>query len=481
MQHTGISTENAPGGQAQGATGKEISTDEVSNTTSVETCQSTTETKAPSQTGKVVLTVAKSMLSPLTKSFSLSANGDLLKKSGGKLVYGELYKAEVRDATELSILLKRQTAYNALIYGVCACDKAFIATESHIEDLRRGDKTHENVSIKGGKVYGKDDIPFIARTRQNFHYSDGPAVMMIDYDVPRTEGMERLDVEALLEVLNKASSGFLDKAPFIVAHSTSSFIYNGEVQLKGASGVRVLVLVQNGTDVKRAGEVLFNRLVLFGQGYAEISKSGNIEVKTIVDRYVWRPERFDFVSGAHCEAPLEQRRPAFEVHNSEAAYLDTVSAFPDLTIAERKALAAIKEEIKKSVADAARKVRVEWAEAQAKKKFETLGIDTDNELIEYDKTRRMYLRAVENKVLMGDFELIAQNGEPVTVGTIMDDPATWHGKKFHDPLEPDYNDSDPRICTAYLYTKGAKYLYSFAHGGRRFILINPGTIFGLIL
>jgi len=416
------------------------------------------------------LTVVTAKGNALTKSFSLSSDGELVKKPGGKLFSGELYRAEVRDASELAAILKRQTPHNALIYGVCPYDKALIATEGHIEALRRGDETHENVSVKGGKVYGKDDIPFIARTRSNFSYPDGPAVMMIDYDAPRVDGVERLEKDTLLDTLNQASSDAFKKSPFVLAHSTSSFIYNGDTQLKGTSGIRLLLLVKSGADIQRAGKVLFDRLVLAGHGYAEISRAGTISVKTLVDQFVWQPERFDFVSGAHCEPPLEQRRPDFEVHNGNAPFLNTETAFPDLSIRERKELAAITESVKKSVADEARKVRIEWAETQAKKKCEALGIDLDEDPIEYDKKRRMYLRAVESKVLMGDFELIAQSGEVVTVGVIMDDPATWNGKKFHDPLEPDYNNDDPRICTAYLFTKGQKHLHSFAHGGRKFIL-----------
>lgn len=433
-------------------------------------CCSSTDSLTLAARQVALLTVVTSKGGALTKSFSLSNDGELVKKPGGKLFSGELYRAEVRDAAELAALLAKQTPHNALIYGVCDYDKALIATESRIKALRRGDETHENVTVKGGKVYGKGDIPFIDRTRSNFHYPDGPCVMMLDYDVPRVEGFEGLEPDALLEILNRASGGFLEKAPFIVAHSTSSFIYNGDTQLKGASGIRVLVLVENGSHIERAGKVLFDRLILAGHGYAEISVSGNVEVKTLVDKYVWMPERFDFVSGAHCESPLEQRRPAFEVHNSAAAYLDAAAAFPELSTKERKELASIKEGIKKGVADEARRVRIEWAEARAKAKCEAAGIDLDEDPIEYDKTRRMYLRAVERKVLMGDFELIAQNGDVVTVADILDDPATWNGKKFHDPLEPEYNNNDPRICTAYLYAKGAKYLHSFAHGSRKFIL-----------
>lgn len=453
-----IEDEKAPTGQGQGFSGN------VEND-----CGETSTAAGPAGQGPRA-TIVTSKMGALSKSFSLSSDGELIKKPGGKLVYGELYSTSIQSARELADLLEKQTSHNALIYGVCDYNRAFIATEGYIEELRRGTKAHENVTVKGDKVYGKDDIPFVARVRNSFHYPDGPAVMMLDYDVPRVEGVERLDTDALLEILDTVSGGALSKAPFVVAHSTSSFIYNGETQIKGASGVRILALVENGSDIKRAGNALYERLILAGNGYAEISKSGNISVKTLVDQFVWQPERFDFVSGAHCEPPLEQRRPPFEVHNSDADYLDTASAFPELSSKERKEFAAIKEDIKKSVADEARKVRIGWAEVRAKEKCEASGIDPDDDPVEYDKTRRMFLRAVDRKVLMGDFELIAQNGDVVTVGTIMDDPATWNGKKFHDPLEPDYNNSDPRICTAYLYTKGPKYLHSFAHGGRKFIL-----------
>jgi hypothetical protein len=76
--------------------------------------------------------------------------------------------------------------------------------------------------------------------------------------------------------------------------------------------------------------------------------------------------------------------------------------------------------------------------------------------------------------LTGDFILLCADGSTPTVGNLLDNPAKWHGKRFADPLEPDYG-HDRRIAWANLRSGGRPYLHSHAHGGRRFKLIRPSA------
>ena len=74
---------------------------------------------------------------------------------------------------------------------------------------------------------------------------------------------------------------------------------------------------------------------------------------------------------------------------------------------------------------------------------------------------------VENNVLASDFLLYPQDKDPVTAGAVLENIDEWHEMRFADPVEPDYR-NDSRIAYANLKGDGEPYIYSHAHGGRRF-------------
>jgi hypothetical protein len=67
-----------------------------------------------------------------------------------------------------------------------------------------------------------------------------------------------------------------------------------------------------------------------------------------------------------------------------------------------------------------------------------------------------------------------EDGDEVTVGTLLDHPEKWHETRFHDPFEPDW--PDPRIAVVYLNKPPcASVIYSHIHGGMTYRLLktNP--------
>lgn len=79
--------------------------------------------------------------------------------------------------------------------------------------------------------------------------------------------------------------------------------------------------------------------------------------------------------------------------------------------------------------------------------------------------------AVTSSRLFSDFLLIHSSGAGVTVKEILDNPDKWHGERFHDPIDPDYSNSDKRIARANLKSGSAPTIYSHAHGGTRYKLL----------
>jgi hypothetical protein len=137
---------------------------------------------------------------------------------------------------------------------------------------------------------------------------------------------------------------------------------------------------------------------------------------------------------------------------------DTAAHVADVLDPTVKALQAA---ARKAVAAEAKKQRKIWTD----ERMAALDRRKPNlSKAERKKYRAMYLRAARLLQLSYAFELEPAGGGIVTVAEILADRPAWHGKRFRDPLEPEYRDDD-RI--AYLNTEDEEpYIWSWAHGGQ---------------
>ena len=72
--------------------------------------------------------------------------------------------------------------------------------------------------------------------------------------------------------------------------------------------------------------------------------------------------------------------------------------------------------------------------------------------------------AVDQGVLLPEFQLLDSTGQTVSVQELLEAPEENHGRRFHDPLEPNYR-NDPRIAVFLVGEEGQGRVYSHAHGG----------------
>ena len=388
----------------------------------------------------------------LSKAFSLTRDGQLAKASGGQLVDGTARTVHLQSMAELAQLLKQLTPAEALVYGISEHEEARVVSK----------KLLSKAKTNGGS-------PVITRTREYFTYPN-KALLMADYD-PKDEHSKKSATE-FKQLLCGVVPG-IGTAPHLLTPSASSFIYKNENCLRGAAGIRMLTAVKDGSDMPRAGEVLFKRLWLTGEGYIEVSGAGSLLVRAPLDAAVWQPERLDFCGGAYCEKPLEQRRPDPIVFNSEAEPLDTRQEIKSLSFKEEIEFKRLVEEAKKEVQPQADKVRNAWIDTHVTKHI-SKNPDADPE-----KIRETYKQAAKGGQLLSDFVLYPAEGGTVTVGEILDDPDKWHETRFADPLEPNYQ-NDGRIAFVNLHAAGRPYLYSNAHGGRKFWLVRQRATIRII-
>ncbi len=370
----------------------------------------------------------------LSKSIFQDANDNLQSKPGGHMVRGEVTRKEVDFPDDFADLTSSLSTNQALAYGIPDVDHAPIATR---EKAGPGE---------------------LSRTREHFQWPESAAIMMLDYDVrPGTVPLSR---DQLVAILVSVCPQIADCAK-VVTDSASSHIIStvtGEI-LRGDGGKRVYLLVANGQDIPRAGQVLAKRLVNAGHGYIRTSGAGTMLLRTVVDTSVWQPERLDFAAGAHCGPGLVQLRPDPTCY--PGGLLDTETALPPLTQEEEQRLAQVIADLKAASQDEAAAVRAAWVEDYVDKQQQRAGQALTEE--EKKQIRERMGQAASTLELPDEF-VLHHKGGTVTVGEVLADLPRWDGTTFCDPFEPGYHGGE-QLAKLIVRSEKPPYINSFAHGG----------------
>lgn len=380
--------------------------------------------------------------STLSKRYWIGEDGTLCKDTVAHMLEGGAERVSVSSPSEFAAVLTNLTHDQALVYGVPAFAVARILSKTEYEKRGR-------------------PADAITRTKDNFRWPDGAGIFMLDYD---PNGERALSKTELLAQLRRVLPN-LDTLAFVWWPSASSLIFHEHEQLQGIRGQRVYLFAQNASDIERAGKVFFDRLWLAGLGRYQVSRSGALLERSLIDSAVWQTNRLDFAAGAQCVAPLEQRRGAPESHDGDT--LDTAAALPDLTEAEQAQLKAIKDKAKDDIAPEQQAIQAAYIDDEAEKLVRRSGKEITDENIE--QARATIQRAVAHQILAGDFQIVLADGTTRTVGEILDKPTEYHGQQTRDPLEPEY--AGGRVVGKLFLIGGRPNLHSFAHGGRTFRLI----------
>jgi len=301
--------------------------------------------------------------------------------------------------------------------------------------------------------------PALARTNANTEWPTGGGVLMLDYDPPDTG--EPLTLGQLKAALQRIVP--LDTIAHVCGYSSSSFIYNGDQQQAGSKGLRIYILVQDATDIPRAGKVLFDRLWLEGLGRIELSKSAACLERTLIDANVWQTSRIDYASGAACTPPMRQARPSFAAHNG--AYLDTQTALPDLTPEQAKRLAELKAAAKQAIKPQAARIRDEYTTDRAKQQLDREGVKNANPE-QLAAVKQQIERSLDGGKLDADWLVMLADRSLVTVADIYADRAKYHCATAKDPIEHDYNDY--HTCAIIYTDRNSVRIVSQAHGQRTY-------------
>ncbi len=377
---------------------------------------------------------------PTTKHLRLADDGSVEKRSTAAQLYdGQITRIACKPAGFVNVL-KNIGPNECLSYGI--------------------PKDDEVTRILSRVRFHANDAPGDAMTRTNdkMTWPEGPAILMIDYD-PNGNALPQKD---LLDALYVACPSLKNSAHVWAASASSCLLHlTTKRVVRGVEGQRVYVVVADGTDIPRAGAVLAKRAWLHGHGFIKISKSGTALVRGLVDEAVFQPTRIDFCAPAVCDPPLSQNKPLPQHLGNKNYALDTRFALPDLSAAEESQYQSLVKAAKAAKADEITTVKAAYR-ACLVQKYVARGLPQDDAV-------RVVSRALDADVLCGEFLLTAEDGRSVTVGDLLRDREHWHGARFADPMEPEYN-NDRRIARANLLGTSQPSMFSFAHGGRRYSL-----------
>ena len=378
---------------------------------------------------KALFTMIKAIRpAALTKSIHLEGDG-LIAAPAANMVEGIARRLAVGNVEDFARFIGTQIGHDwAICTGISKHAKARIYTKRELARI-------------GAMGVGKGELPAIARSRQHLAFVAGPGLVALDYD-PAKEGGAVLTARKLHAVLCECCP-WLEGVAMAIFDSSSSHIYRrstGE-ELKGAGGLHVYLIVDDGRQAPRVTDAIFE--ATFNQyGFALITKSGAIYPRSLVDRSVPQPERLLFEAGVILSDDLEQRRGESCLIPGARLAVATVPTCPDYK--SWRETDPLWLQRKHDAEPEATRVREAWiTERLASGKISVATLK----------------RALFEQTLADDFQVTMPGGKLISVAAIQANMHDFDGVQIPDPLEPDYRDGS--LC-AVIFPWG---IHSMAHGG----------------
>jgi len=405
----------------------------------------------------LAFTIATSA-APLTKTFTLRDDGKPCVSRSAGLLAGSARRETLTGtaddmAEQLAGLLSSLSANEALIPAAppAGRDVWQMTTKS--------------------EAAGRSDV--IARTKEYFAHTAGtPALLALDLDTkgyPR-DVLQRIEAAGGLSAVFAAVFPPMREAACVTRRSVSSYIRRKSKPAdKGEdSGQHRYFLATDGADVADFARRLGDQLMLAGWCWGEVSQSGRVLIRTLVDVTASNdPSRLFYEADAILDhADLEYNAGRRKPNVAQGGFVDTRLLAP-LSPAESDELQAIKAAAVAKCAPEAMTRRKEWLEAR--------GTELVTKGVAPELAQQVLKAASGQHELMGDFPIHLDSGEVVTVREILSGGKKYHKATCADPLEPGYGDGHN---LAIIYTDNRPHIWSHAHGGIDYALVSdPDNFF----
>ena len=293
------------------------------------------------------------------------------------------------------------------------------------------------------------------RSAASFKFPAGRGLLIIDGD-----SLQEFDIhsdEDFVRALNKLDPAMIPAGMVISPSASSGIAYNS---LKsGFKGVHALIGIDVATAVPVVLETLHKRSVLIGLARAQITGSGTVLVKSIVDTALKTAHQPCFEGGARIlNTAITQER---EVTFYEGNILISADIKP-LTAADEIAYTDACNRVIASVQVEAEAVRLKW-HAKRVAEMTARGATDEQSLKTLDRAN--------GGALFGNYVIHTDKFGLVTVATILANSAKFHGATCADPIDPSYGQNKAKIYS----DQDKPVINSMAHGGSGPYFLRPET------
>lgn len=319
-------------------------------------------------------------------------------------------------------------------------------------------------------AYPAQDLPhgtYATRTLDSF-IQQGLSLVMFDFDDDSSSPFKVDNPDTFINMLSKVIPDF-DKISFVRTYSSSSAVYDsktGQV-LKPASGFHIWMVVKDGSDIQRFGEVLEKRLWLNGLGYIKVSRrNANLLTRTIVDTAVFSPERLCFEAGAVVtDDRIVQNLPKPEWNERPLQVLDTALVENLSDQEERNYHTAILEaKYSENV------VRLKGEIKQDLARDIVFKAQAAGRIVAQSQAMKM-VDNLEKHILPPFHTIFFEDGSQATVLEIIANPAIYNNKECLDPIREDKGFGRAKVYANIDQAVPRPTIHSFVEGQRNFDLL----------
>ena len=368
---------------------------------------------------------------PVGKVARLGKDGRIVAKVPTARAHPDrLRVGQVHSAAELAALVDDLRPHDHLLFGIPRADPP-------------ANGVYE-VGYAGSLKTGQ-----IALTKGHLVWPNDVGVMYLDVDVkeesdqplfpPSLRNLAHVDVMArFLACTANVRAGLPEHAhwPGSSANLTAP---NGEKT--GSGSLHIGLIVEDASDIERAGAILHKRSVMNGDGWPYVCESGSVEVRSLFDTKVWAPNRAIYAGGAACCDGIAQTRVALAVSGERT---DSRHALPDLNDAENAAYLAAVVSIKESAKALATDRRANWMQRQIHPRAQAKANAAGSEVTEtiLAAARVDLERTLDHGELTDEHQVFGLTGGKqvtVTVAELRANRAKYDGMTCADPINPDYD------------------------------------------
>jgi peptidoglycan hydrolase-like protein with peptidoglycan-binding domain len=379
---------------------------------------------------------------PLTKRFTLQADGTIKKETLANLYAGLVEPVTAPDAATLAAILENLQPLQAIATGQPKANRtARITTKANAQP---GEAT---------------------RSLSAFAFNNGPGWALWDYDdktMPPDIAQRVVDLggplEALFSIWPEARAG-----SYVVRPSSSDGVTAPGCDAIQSAGLHGFFLVADVSDSKKILETLESRAWAAGLAWITLGKAGHKLRRSIVDVSVGSPERLVFEAPPILVPPIT-RNPSPAIVHDGGGPLATPALPPDLLSLSTHAEA----EARHAITPEAKRVEARYIDTRASDLSKRTGQSIGTAL---QSIRQMMMGAT----LSDDHLLQVKNGQWVRVGDLLDNPKKNDRLSLPDPIEgleyggdkatllikgrPGHPEDNPRLVS---HAHGVRTIYRFA-------------------